>query len=49
MGLCLACEWLEVRMGFKEDPKNYKCPCYRGMPLRFFRRQKKCLNYTYGE
>lgn len=49
MGLCLSCEWLDVYPTMDEDPKSYKCEVYRGMPLEFFRRQKKCINYTYGE
>ena len=49
MGLCISCHWLEVLKGIKEDPKIYKCSCYNGMPLEFFRRQKKCINYTYDE
>ena len=49
MGLCLSCEWLEVYPKFDENPKNYGCENYAGMPLEFFRRQKKCISYTYGE
>ena len=46
MGLCLNCYWLECYHANDKDPKNYECVCYRGMPLEWFRRQKKCINHT---
>lgn len=50
MGLCLSCYWLDVYGMLDEKfPENFECSCYTGMPLEWFRRQRKCKCYTNGE
>ncbi len=47
MGKCISCYWLKVKFNsLEERPELYKCDCYPRMPLEWFRRQRKCCNYT---